>query len=171
MRSHSDIPMAKAMIKFALCFPVALWLLGHVAQAAQMPEQFKGEWRTYEKTPDFRGDDQGYTYCEPGSDCQESTPEELFHVTPNGIEAANVRCAATRVTKFDTCPWGQLSKRPSQRNPWGPGYNISLQCKEKNGRTFSVVHDWVIEKGALRLMAVPSGYRCLLPHPTKPDLH
>jgi Helix-hairpin-helix motif len=91
--------------------------------------------------------------------------------TPNGIEAANVRCAAGRVTKFDTCPWGQLSKRPSQRNPWGPGYNINLQCKEKNGKTpFSAVHDWVIEKVALLLMAVPSGYRCLLPHPTKPDL-
>jgi hypothetical protein len=159
------------MIKFALCFAFAL--LGHVyvAQAAQMPEQFRGEWRTYEKAPDFRGDDQGYTRnCEPGTDCPESIPEELFHVTPNGIEAANVQCAATRVTKFDTCPWGQLSKRPSQRNPWGPGYNISIKCKEKNGRSFSAMHDWVIEKGDLRLMAVPSGYRCLLPHPTKPDL-
>jgi hypothetical protein len=158
------------MIKFALYLPFGLLLLGHVSQAAQMPEQFRGNWRTGEKALDFRGNDQNYTSCEPGSDCQESIPEELFHVTPNGIEAANVRCAAARVTKFDTCPWGQLSKRPSQRNPWGPGYNISLQCKEKNGNTFSTVHDWVIEKGYLRLMAVPSGYRCLLPHPTKPDL-
>jgi hypothetical protein len=49
--------------------------------------------------------------------------------------------------------------------------NIKLQCEEKNGgRTFNLVHDWVIEKGSLRLMPVPSGYRCLLPHPTKPDL-
>jgi hypothetical protein len=159
------------MIKFALHFAFALLLLGHVAQAAQMPEQFRGEWRTNEKAPDFRASAQDYTQnCEPGPYCPEPIPEELFHVTPDGIEAANVRCAATLVTKFDTCPWGQRSKRPSQRNPWGPGFYIKLQCKEKNGTTFSAVHDWVIEKGALRLMAVPSGYRCLLPHPTKPDL-
>lgn len=164
---------SKAMIKFAMYLPVALWLLGPVAQAAQMPEEFRGEWRTYEKAPDFRGArGSGFSAgnCESDLDCKEAIPEELFLVAPNGIEAANVRCTAIRVTKFDACPWGQLSKRPSQRNPWGPGYNISLQCKENNGRTFSAVHDWVIEKEALRLMAVPSGYRCLLSHPTKPDL-
>ena len=160
------------MIKFAPYFAFALWLHGHGAQAAQMPEQFRGEWRTNEKAPpDFRSDNQGYSQnCEPGPYCEKALTEELFQVTPDGIEAANVRCAATRVTKFDTCPWGQRSKRPSQRNPWGPGYNVTLQCKEKNGEAFRAVHDWVIEKGSLRLMAVPSGYRCLLPHPTKPDL-
>jgi hypothetical protein len=173
--TRTNTLIGQAMIKFALYFPFALglllWPLGHVAQGAQMPEQFRGEWRTSEKAPDFRrNDQQWYTYCEPGSDCEGSLPEELLHITPNGIEAANVRCAATRVTKFDACPWGQLSKRPSQRNPWGPGFNISLQCKEKTGRAFSVVHDWVIEKGALRLMSIPSRYRCLLPHPTKPNL-
>jgi hypothetical protein len=152
---------------------VALCLLGRIAEAAQMPEQFRGDWRTYEQAPDFRGArGSGFSAgsCESDSDCKKSAPEELFHVTPSGIEAASVQCAATRVTKFDTCPWGQQSKRPSQRNPWGPGYNVSLQCREKNGRTFSAVHDWIIEKGELRLMTVPSGYRCLLPHPTKPDL-
>jgi hypothetical protein len=137
-----------------------------------MPDLFRGEWRTGEKAPpDFRGGEQGYSQnCEPGPYCDKALPDELFKVTADGIEAANVRCAATRVTKFDTCPWGPRSKRPSQRNPWGPGYNVTLQCKEKDGGTFRAVHDWVIEKGSLRLMALPSGYRCLLPHPTKPDL-
>ena len=39
------------MIKFAPYFAVALWLHGHGVQAAQMPEQFRGEWRTNEKAP------------------------------------------------------------------------------------------------------------------------
>jgi hypothetical protein len=157
------------MIKFALCFGFGLWVLSHgPALAAQMPEQFHGEWRNWE-APDLRSEDQAYFVCD-GPYCPEATPEELFSVTADGVETTNTRCAVTRVAKFDTCPWGRLSKRPSQRNPWGPGYNIKLQCKEKNGRTFNLVRDWVIEKGTLRLMRVP-GYRCLLPHPTKPDLH
>jgi hypothetical protein len=104
----------------------ALVLLGHVGPtlAAQMPEQFHGEWRASE-APDL--------YCGPGRSCHEPTPEELFSVTADGVETTNTQCTVTRVAKFDTCPWGRLSKRPSQRNPWGPGYNIKLQCKERNG--------------------------------------
>ena len=153
------------MIKFALCFAFGLWALGHVgpARAAQMPEQFLGEWRTYDEAPDLRS---AYSRdCKAGPYCPKAAPEELFYITADGVETTDTRCTVTRVAKFDTCPWGQLSKRPSQRNPWGPGYNIKLQCP---GAT--VAHDWVIEKGRLRVMRVPSGYRCLLPHPTKPDL-
>jgi hypothetical protein len=136
-----------------------------------MPEQFRGEWLTSEGAPDLRSEDQGYSSnCEPGTPCPEAPAEQLLRVTPGGVETADTRCTVTRVAKFDTCPWGQLSKRPSQRNPWGPGYNIKLLCREKDGRTFNLVRDWVIEKGGLRLMPIPSGYRCLLPHPTKPDL-
>jgi hypothetical protein len=115
-------------------------------------------------------EEQHYFICSGGAYCWEPAPEELFSVTADGVETTNTRCTVTRVAKFDTCPWGRLSKRPSQRNPWGPGYNIKLQCKEKTGKAFNLVRDWVIEKGSLRLMPVP-GYRCLLPHPTKPDLH
>src|SRR5436190_15473361 len=64
-------------------------------------------------------------------------PEQLLRVTPDAVETTGTRCTVTRVAKFDTCPWGQLSKRPSQRNPWGPGYNIKLHCREKDGRTFN----------------------------------
>jgi hypothetical protein len=162
------------MIKFALCFAFGLWALGHVgpARAAQMPEQFLGEWRTYDEAPDLRSEDQTYSRdCKAGPYCPKAAPEELFYITADGVETTDTRCTVTRVAKFDTCPWGQLSKRPSQRNPWRPGYNIKLQCKEKNARAFDLVRDWVIEKGSLRLMPSPSGYRCLLPHPTKPDLH
>jgi hypothetical protein len=162
------------MIRLALYFAFSRWMLGHVgpARAAQMPEQFHGEWRTYEEAPDLRSEDQSYSRnCKPSPYCSEAAPEELFYITPGGVETTNTRCMVTRVAKFDTCPWGQRSKRPSQRNPWGPGYNIKLQCKEKNGRAFNLVRDWVIEKGSLRLMPIPSGYRCLLPHPTKPDLY
>ena len=162
------------MTKLAIYFAFSLWVLGHVgpALAAQMPEQFHGEWRAYKEALDLRSENQGYSRnCELGPYCPQAAPEELFYITPDGVETTNTRCTVTRVAKFDTCPWGQLSKRPSQRNPWGPGYNIKLQCEEKNGRTFNLVRDWVIEKGSLILMPIPTGYRCLLPHPTKPDLH
>jgi hypothetical protein len=128
-----------------------------------MPEQFHREWRNWE-APDLRSEDQTYFICD-GLSCPEPAPEELFSVTAYGVETTNTRCAVTRVAKFDTCPWGRLSKRPSQRNPWGPGYNIKLQCKEKNGRTFNLVRDWVREKGTLRLNARS---RISLPIPT-PD--
>jgi hypothetical protein len=160
------------MTKLALYLVLSLWVLGHVgpALAAQMPEDFRGQWSPGAAV-ELRKKEQEY-FCSGGADCGEpAPPEQLFSVTPDGVETLNTRCTVTRVVKFDTCPWGQRSKRPSQRNPWGPGYNIKLQCKEQNGKTFDVVHDWVIEKGSLRLMAIPSGYRCLLPHPTKPDLH
>jgi hypothetical protein len=43
--------------------------------------------------------------------------------------------------------------RPSQINPWSPGYHIVLQC---TGKTIEL--DWAIEKGGIR--AVPRDYRC-----------
>jgi hypothetical protein len=159
---------------FTLYFALSLLVLGNIgpALAAQIPEEFRGEWRTHnEDAVDLRSKDQSYSpNCEPGTpNCPERAPEELLSVTVDGVETTNTRCTVTHVAKFDACPWGRLSKRPSQRNPWGPGYNIKLQCKEKNGKTFNLARDWVIEKGDMRLMPAP-GYRCILPHPTKPDL-
>ena len=150
--------------------------LGHVepALAAQMPKEFHedeevhGEWRSWE-APDLRSEDQTYFICTPGPNCPEALPQEIFRVTADGVETADTRCTAIRVTKFNACPWGRLSKRPSQFNPYGPIYNIKLQCKGKNGKAFSLVHDWVFERTNLRLMRAP-GYRCIYPRPTKPDL-
>jgi hypothetical protein len=71
------------MTKIALYFAFSLWVLGYVgpALAAQMPEQFQGEWRTYEETPDLRSKDQTYSRnCEPGPYCSEAAPEELFYI-------------------------------------------------------------------------------------------
>jgi len=64
------------MIKFRL----SLWVVGP-ARAAQMPEQFHGEWRTWE-APRLRSEEQTYFNCEPGPYCPEAAPEELFYITP-----------------------------------------------------------------------------------------
>jgi hypothetical protein len=167
------------MVRFALYFALSLGMLGHVgpAGAAQMPEQFRGEWACWRwncaiptKTPDPRSEEDLRASVSSSALKAYGPPEQLLRVTPNAVETTGTRCTVTRVAKFDTCPWGQLSKRPSQRNPWGPGYNIKLHCREKDGRTFNLVRDWVLEKGSLSLLPIPSGYRCLLPHPTQPDL-
>ena len=122
------------------------------------------------KTPDPRSEEDLRASVSSSALKAYGPPEQLLRVTPDAVETTGTRCTVTRVAKFDTCPWGQLSKRPSQRNPWGPGYNIKLHCREKDGRSFNLVRDWVLEKGSLSLLPIPSGYRCLLPHPTQPDL-
>jgi hypothetical protein len=93
------------MTKRALYFALSLWVLDHVgpALAAQMPEDFRGEWRNWEP-PDLRSKDQSYFICEEGPYCPAPKPEELFSVTADGVETINTRCTVTRVAKFDTCP-------------------------------------------------------------------
>jgi hypothetical protein len=166
------------MTKLALCFALSLLVLGHVGPvlAAQMPEEFRGRWcggaptRPLPSASAYWGlrlqPPTEWSYYREEEE-KEPCRDDLFAIMPTEVIVGKdeFRCRVIQVTQFDTCPWGQLSKRPSQRNPWGPGYNIKLQCP---GAT--VAHDWVIEKGRLRVMRVPSGYRCLLPHPTKPDL-
>jgi hypothetical protein len=76
--------MGLKMIEFALSLALAILILalGHVgpARAAQMPEQFHGEWRAYKEAPDLRSENQGYSRnCEPGPYCPEAAPEELFY--------------------------------------------------------------------------------------------
>jgi hypothetical protein len=84
------------MTKLALYFALSLWVLGHVgpALAAQMPEDFRGEWRSLDGAPDLRSKDQSYPpNCEPGTTyCTEPAPEELFYITPDGVETTNTRC-------------------------------------------------------------------------------
>jgi hypothetical protein len=156
------------MVRFALYFAFSLWVYVGPAQAAQIPEQFHGKWcPVAEKRPLLGGD--LFVLCDTGREPPSNEPRPPIYITPDGVETTNTRCTVTRVTEHNACPYGRLSKRPSQFNPSGPIYNVKLQCKEKNGKAFSFVRDWFERKGYLEIVPAPS-QRCIYPHPTKPDL-
>jgi hypothetical protein len=142
---------------------------------AQMPKEMQETW-CYSRSqggapelPELRKLPQRDWFYSMGR-CTETKPNEPqvvvtqdeILVTPDEVISSDFRCAVIRVTKFDTCPWGPPTRRVNRVNPWGPGYFITLACKRRGseGPTITVVRDWVIEKGALRLMRAPSGYRC-----------
>jgi hypothetical protein len=112
-------------------------------------------------------------YDSEGADCQPRAPGgdnySSVEITAAGVKSPDlsVSCVVRQVTKFDVYPWGMIFRnrerarvlRPSQINPWSPGYHIVLQCTSGSKRSETIGADWVIEKGSIRV-GTPRDYRC-----------
>src|SRR5262249_62233071 len=75
-------------VRFALYFAFSLWALGHVgpARAAQMPEQFHGEWRG-RGGPDPRRGEQAAFYYNTGPPPPRARAPAKIHLPPRGVVA------------------------------------------------------------------------------------
>src|SRR5262249_20729480 len=163
-----------ALVIASLMVPaVPLALMADCALAAepQMPEDFQGTWCADAGVPGLYAPSV-YSYrniipCKsprlPPSASAEGSPLVEIEVTSTQVNSrgARVSCEVRKVTQFDMCPWGMIFKnreraralRSFQINPWGPGYNIVLECTRGpptvTGDLPSVTinTDWFIQKG------------------------
>ena len=179
LRSEGE-PMTKqtcgpiyALVIASLMVPaVALALMADRALAAepQMPEPLHGTWCSDAGVPGLYGPSD---YWNGPCKNPDGNPLVEIEVTSTQVNSrgGRVSCEVRKVTQFDMCPWGMIFKnreraralRSFQINPWGPGYNIVLQCTHPalifldpsfvtgDLPSFTIKTDWSIQKGVLHV--------------------